>query len=88
MHNRRNAKQLPVAARQHTFSEHRVACVCVPEKAERADGPEELVADCPAEGPLSAQQLGAGGVVWGTWGWEVDEEGGDGHVGLGDCVSW
>jgi hypothetical protein len=94
MHNRRQVhyggyrKHLPVAAGADALIVDRVSGVGVAEETQARDGPKELVADCPTEGPLSAEELCAGSMVGGTWGREVDEEGRYSHEGLGDGIAW
>jgi hypothetical protein len=88
MHNSREPKKLPVAARQHALAIHGHTRVRVPQEPERRDGPEELVANGPAEGPLAAEEFSSRFVRGRAWWWEVDKEGGDSHVGLGYRVAW
>lgn len=83
-----HAKQLPVTARKHTLAVYGVARVRVTQESECGNRAKELVANGPAERPLAAEEAGAIFVVRGARGWEGDEEGRDGHVGLRYGISW
>lgn len=81
-------EELPVAVVVHVLPGEVPGGEGVAERAEHADGSHEVVAHDPADGPCFAEERGALGVFGRGGRWEVDDEGREGHEGLGYCVAW